>query len=89
MRFPPWWGSGYFLELHIITSTRPELAQYGRNHACAQGYCIYHTQQGRGGGWGGGIHYMELHYLNMHSLQAGVNKNLPASLKYLQAFSSQ
>ena len=39
---------------------------------------------GRGGvGWGGGD------TLNMHSLQAGVNKKLPASLKYLQAFSSQ
>ena len=50
------------------------------------------TIHSRVGGWGGLVGYITWNctiILNMHSLQAGVNKNLPASLKYLQAFSSQ
>ena len=41
---------------------------------------------GGGGGGGGTLNGMAL---KTHSLEAGVNKNLQASLKYLQAFSSQ
>ena len=41
---------------------------------------------GAGAGGGGTLNGMAL---KTHSLEAGVNKNLQASLKYLQAFSSQ
>ena len=49
---------------------------------------IIHSGGGGGGGVGvgGTLNGMAL---KTHSLEAGVNKNLQASLKYLQAFSSQ
>ena len=47
---------------------------------------IIHSGGGGGVGVGGTLNGMAL---KTHSLEAGVNKNLQASLKYLQAFSSQ
>ena len=44
---------------------------------------------GGGGGVRGGGGTLNGMALKTHSLEAGVNKNLQASLKYLQAFSSQ